>query len=351
MDPLVDLVERMISNMTLAFTPGAWMVDFFPALKYLPDFFPGTKFKETARRWRKVNDAVANIPYAFVQQKMSSCHHDASYVSTLLHQLGNGSVEKGSISSDDEEAVKWTAGALYGGASHTTASTMSFFILAMTMYPDVQRKAQHEIDQVIGPDRLPRLDDRQKLPYLNALLTEAFRWCPAGPMGLPHTADEDIIYNGYLIPKGAYLLPAVWWFTHDPQVHPDPERFEPERFLHPRNEPDARQNVFGYGRRICPGRLLADSSIFIAVTQILAAFDIRKAVDEHGVEIENKLVITPGVAVHPGKFSYQIVPRSAKYEELVRQVEREHPWQDSDADLLGSDITEVLAESQVDVKV
>lgn len=74
----------------------------------------------------------------------------------------------------------------------------------------MQRKAQEEIDRVVGTDRLPSYDDRVNLPYVDALVKEVLRWHPIGPMGVPHRADEDDVYDGYLIPKGAILLANIW---------------------------------------------------------------------------------------------------------------------------------------------
>jgi cytochrome P450 len=87
---------------------------------------------------------------------------------------------------------------------------MECFFLAMTLYPEIQRKAQEEIDRVIGPSRLPGFEDRPHLPYIDAIVKEVLRWHPVAPMGIPHMTTEDDVYEGYLIPKGAYLLPNIW---------------------------------------------------------------------------------------------------------------------------------------------
>lgn len=84
------------------------------------------------------------------------------------------------------------------------------FFLAMTLYPEVQRKAQEEIDRVLGPGRLPTMADRPHLPYVDALVKEVLRWHPVAPMGIPHMSSEDDMYNGYFIPKGTLLLPNIW---------------------------------------------------------------------------------------------------------------------------------------------
>ena len=80
----------------------------------------------------------------------------------------------------------------------------------MTVHPDVQRKAQEEIDRVIGTHRLPTLADRENLPYIDAVVKEVLRWQPVAPMGLPHTSTEDDTIEGYFIPKDAMIFANVW---------------------------------------------------------------------------------------------------------------------------------------------
>ena len=88
---------------------------------------------------------------------------------------------------------------------------MATFFLAMVLRPGVQHKAREEIDRVVGDGRLPSVKDRGNLPYIEAVLKEAFRWHPIAPMGLPHLVTEDDVYQGYLIPKGAIIIPNLWF--------------------------------------------------------------------------------------------------------------------------------------------
>jgi cytochrome P450 len=90
-------------------------------------------------------------------------------------------------------------------------SAVEGFFLALTVYPEVQRKAQAEIDRVIGTGRLPTVADRDNLPYINAIVKEALRWHTVVPLCVPHKTDEDDVVNGFLIPKGALLLPNIWY--------------------------------------------------------------------------------------------------------------------------------------------
>src|SRR5271170_1253181 len=88
---------------------------------------------------------------------------------------------------------------------------MSCFFLAMTLFPEVQLKAQEEIDRIVGTKRLPNFEDRANLPYVDAIVKEVLRWHPVGPIGVPHMTTEDDIFNGYLIPKGALILVNIWY--------------------------------------------------------------------------------------------------------------------------------------------
>ena len=85
------------------------------------------------------------------------------------------------------------------------------FFLAMALYPEVQKKAQQELDAVVGGERLPDFSDRQSLPYINALVKELLRWHPATPMGVPHRILADDEYNGHIIPAGATIFVNMWY--------------------------------------------------------------------------------------------------------------------------------------------
>lgn len=230
-DPLVRVIDKMMTEFSLAAAPMAWMVDIVPFLRHLPEGFPGATFQKTARTWRRSIQDSAHIPYDFVKQQMETLTNKESYVSRLIKRYT--SVDTGGLSPEDESAIVWTAASLYGAAADTSVITLTAFALAMLQFPEVQRKAQEEIDRVVGADQLPSFEHRDDLPYINALVKECLRWWPIAPLGFPHTADEDIDIDEpglpkVHIPKGAFLLPAAWWFLHDPQVYENPDSFEPE---------------------------------------------------------------------------------------------------------------------------
>ncbi|VUC24201.1 unnamed protein product [Clonostachys rosea] len=339
-DYLVELADRVLSEFSQAAVPMSWLVDILPFLRYLPAGTPGANFIAKARIMRKRLESAAELPFRFVQKQMAARSHQPSYASKLIDYFAQSDGDPRSLGSADEDAIMWTAMSLYGAASDTTVITLTAFTAAMILYPDVQQKAQDEIDRVVGLGKLPTFEDRDKLPYVNALIKEAARWWPITPLGFPHVVDYDFNYNGFRIPEGATILPSVYWFMHDPEVYHEPETFEPERFLAPRNEPDPVSDVFGYGRRICPGRFFADSSLYINIVQSLSMFDFRHAVGNDGQEISISLKPQPGILTHPNKFQYLITPRSQQHVGLINQLEVNTPWESGDANHLQNAVTQ-----------
>lgn len=84
----------------------------------------------------------------------------------------------------------------------------------MSLYPEVQRKGQAELDTIVGSSRLPTFADRARLPYVNVIVKEVMRWHTAAPLGVPHVNIADDVYEGYFIPKNSIILPNAWcvWF-------------------------------------------------------------------------------------------------------------------------------------------
>lgn len=118
----------------------------------------------------------------------------------------------------------------------------------MVLNPEVMKRAQEELDRVVGKDRLPDLSDRANLPYIDAMIKEVLRWGPPLPISLPTRVIQDNVYRGYFIPAGATVIQNVWAVCRDPKLYQDPDTFNPDRFLEDGTyNPENR--VFGSGRR------------------------------------------------------------------------------------------------------
>jgi hypothetical protein len=337
-DPLVALIEETMDVFAYASDFLAWPVNAFPFLKHLPEGLPGTSFKQKAREWNKLLSKTLNVPYNFVRKEMDKGTHRPSYVSALIEQEMNTVGKADKIDARIEDVIKKTAGVMYGGGSDTTVSSVNAFVLAMILYPEVQRKAQQELDTVVGSGRLPQFDDRDRLPYINAIVKEVLRWHPVAPLAIPRKVDQETTYGGFRIPKGAYLIPSVWWLLNDPQVYSAPSAFDPERYLAPRNEPDPTDATFGFGRRICPGRFVADQTLFITIARLLATFDMKNAVDDLGRKIVPHKISTPGIIMRLHDFPCSITPRSEECVSLIRSFETEDSERDFESEALAGSV-------------
>jgi len=181
-----------------------------------------------------------------------------------------------------------------GAAAETTATTLSWWALAMIAFPEVQRRAQAELDNVIGRDRLPTFVDAPRLPYVGAVIREVLRWRPATPIGVPHAAMEDDWYEGMFIPKGTVCISNVWHCNHDRTAFgEDADDFRPERHLDEQGEllsgpvetNRAGHATFGFGKRVCVGKELAADSLFITTARVLWATNLERERDKDAKEM------------------------------------------------------------------
>ncbi|KAJ8590892.1 cytochrome P450 [Rhizopogon salebrosus TDB-379] len=311
-DPFVDLADRATYQFSCSTATGAFMVDIIPSLAKVPEWFPGAGFKRIAREWHETLEEMVSAPYKLVKDQMAAGIAPKSFTSDLL--------EGRTLSAEEDHVVKWSAASMYAGGADTTVSSIYSFFLAMTLSPDIQKKAQAEIDAVVGPDRLPSFADRHSLPYTEALVKEIHRWHVVGPVGARRVTEDDI-HDGYYIPKGSLIIPNIWFMLNDPQTYANPLEFNPERFLSKDGkepETDPRTLCFGFGRRICPGLHLADASVWLSAVMALAVFNISKVV-ENGVEITPEVDPSSGTISHPKPFKCFIEHRSVKALELIQQ--------------------------------
>ncbi|OAX34801.1 cytochrome P450 [Rhizopogon vinicolor AM-OR11-026] len=321
-DHVVRITLRFMELAMSAIGPGATMVmETFPFLLQLPVWFPGASFKRASVECLQAGHDTKEVPFQYVTDRMSDGQMPPCLVADTMNRM-NGFENK-----IIENAIKEAASLAFGATNETTVGTILVFLLAMVLYPEVQVKAQADIDRVVGKDRLPNFNDRPALPYVEAVLRETLRWHPVLPMGLyispqfelnpmvlsgvPHSTTTSDIYNGYFIPEGVVVIANTWAMTHDAQKYPNPDEFKPERFLREDGSltSDTMPLGFGFGRRSCVGRHLAEAALWIAITSFLATFSIHKALDENGEEIPVVPKFSTGITVHPETFPCQIVPR------------------------------------------
>ncbi|KAL1744516.1 cytochrome P450 [Schizophyllum fasciatum] len=321
-DPYIDTADEAFRQAAQAGVPGAYLVTTFPILKHIPDWMPGAGFKRYARKWKEVTLRMINAPYEEAVRQMSNDPTRESFVSLLL--------EKSRSKGEDnlEEIIRNTAALTYIGAMDTTVATILNFTLDMLANPEVQRRAQAELDSVLAPGQLPEFGDEERLPYITAIMRETMRLYPVAPMALPHlhSGQTDDVYRDFLIPKGAFLIPNTWALAHDENMYPDLYAYKPERFLTAdgkrinKEVRDPSLYAFGFGRRICPGRHMALSSVWHAIASILRVYNIEKARRPDGTVIEPVREYKSSLLYSPEFFECQFVPRSEKAVAMIQAI-------------------------------
>ncbi|KAF7371334.1 Cytochrome P450 [Mycena sanguinolenta] len=320
-DAFLEMFNTSATNFSRAIAPGTFLVDIIPALRVWPEWLPGGGFHITAKEWSSQIHRTVDTSYEYVKEQMAAGNIEPSFTARLLEE-----------ESHEEYLIKWAAFAIQGGGAETGAAQLKGFFRAMSLYPEVQATAQREIDTIVGTDRLPDISDRERLPYVNALCKEVLRHHVSAPTGIfelvsiPHRAREDFIYKPgegttpMLIPKDSLVISNIWKMTHDPARYANPMVFDPARFLETNGkaaELDPASISFGFGRRICPGKLLADKILFLTCSAILSAFNISKA-RENGIIIEPPLGQTTGISSHPLSFKCVVEPRNDQAAALIR---------------------------------
>ncbi|XP_072038342.1 cytochrome P450 2U1-like [Amphiura filiformis] len=212
--------------------------------------------------------------YAFLMTKISE--HQKSFVTDseprdFIDCYLAKSLEEPDIFTIED--LKYVLSDLFLGSTETTVNTLKFALLYMVMNPDVQEKVHQESMRVVGPSRLPCLEDRDKLPYTAATIYEIQRLSSVSAY-IVRCATVDTTLDGYSIPRGTNVICNTWSLHHDPNIWPDPERFDPSRHLNDKGEMVMSPHVlnFGAGRRVCMGEALAKMELFLFFSSLMHRF-------------------------------------------------------------------------------
>ncbi|KAF9262863.1 cytochrome P450 [Marasmius fiardii PR-910] len=229
-DPYVKVADDGAAGLRETGIVGTFFVDYVPALKHIPAWFPGASFKAKAEMWARDGLQLRDLPWAHLKQSMVNETAEPSFSTKNMEKF------KIPLDSSDEsgmeEVIKNCAGVAYLAGADTTVSAILSFILGMVLNPEIQARAQKELDEVVGSFRLPDFADRESLPYINAILSETLRWKPVTPLAVAHATVNDDIYEGHFIPGGSTLVPNAWAVLHDEALYgPDVMSFNPDRFM------------------------------------------------------------------------------------------------------------------------
>ncbi|KAJ4477294.1 cytochrome P450 [Lentinula aciculospora] len=392
-----------------------WLKKAPKSLESLPLF----SFIPKSRAWKAKMVEFVERPFEWVKAEMQKGTHKPSFCSTLLENsdavvpstVTNGHTKRSSDISPDllsswasasavakpvsrkakeyaqfEFDLKWTANSMYSASGDTTVTTVMHYLLAILQDADkggeVVRQARKELDLVTGladgspstiKPRLPGLSDRYidvdipdgkggtrkvkkpRFPYVEAVMSEVWRWGVVVPLNLPHRLTQDDVYtppsssanpnpSPMFLRKGSLIFGNIWSILRSKELFGDDvDDFRPERYLlspheeevlygtydedeyevirRERRKRDPRSYVFGFGRRQCPGQNLVESSVWLLTATLLSAVDVRRPCVEGDDGKENlvreKVDFNNSVFRTPDPFGVDIRPRSEKALEVI----------------------------------
>ncbi|CAE6489323.1 unnamed protein product [Rhizoctonia solani] len=275
-DPFFKEALLAFHNVMLAGMQTNFLVNTFPVLLYIPGWLPGAGWKRIGRDWGAQQYKAKTEPYEWVKRQIASGTHQSSLIGSLLqdHKL-----LRGLSSTQGEERLKEIGIVLFGGGTDTSANFLVSFVAAMVSNPNVQEKAQQELDSVLGPAVLPTISDKERLPYITNLINEVFRLFPVAPLAIPHACFQDDIYKGYVIQKGTIVLGNICK---------------------------------------CPGIHFAEASVFINVALLLATFTFSKKRNNNGQEVMPRIEAERNSIMFELKpFDFEFKPRSEAHTQLI----------------------------------
>ncbi|KAF7349068.1 Cytochrome P450 [Mycena venus] len=286
---------------------GTHIAEVLPFLTLFPAWIFGLKEAKAFKTcYDSMNDMV-NLPYNMVKKQVERQEAAPSMTRWLIEQNMN---PDGSIA--NEHMIKEITAESFAAGADVTEAMIKVFILAMLALSE---------KSWTGCDGIEPVTSRPKVAIYRWLATQGISIGHDTP-ALPHQLTNDEEYNGYFIPAGTMVVPNSYECARDESIFPEPEEFRPERFTDGvklfTNIVEPRDFAFGYGRRVCPGRQISDSTLWITIVTMLYVFDIRKAIGPDGQPIEPDLVLANSTATSfPKPFVCDFIPRSAQHIEIL----------------------------------
>ncbi|XP_062328146.1 vitamin D 25-hydroxylase [Osmerus eperlanus] len=263
------MIQIFSENVELAVSGWAFLYNAFPWIEVIPF----GKHQKLFRNAAKVYDFLLEIIERFSQGRVQQAPRH--YIDAYLDELEQSRADPGS--SYSRENLIYSVGELIIAGTETTTNTLRWAMLYVALYPNIQERLHKEIDTVLGGGRPPSLEDKQNMPYVEAVLHEVLRFCNIVPLGIFRATTQDALVNGYSIPKGTMVISNLYSVNFDEKYWTDPEVFSPQRFLDSKGNFVRREAFlpFSLGRRCCLGEQLARMEMFLFFTTMLQRFHLQ----------------------------------------------------------------------------
>jgi len=205
------------------------------------------------------------------------------------------SAQKAGVNIDDEGIREEVDTFMFEGHD-TTSMSISFTLLLLANHPEIQEKVVQELQEIFGDsDRCATYQDLQDLNYLELVIKESLRIYPSVPLIARVTDEEIVTRSGYVIPEWTFVHVYIYDLHHNPELYPDPEKFDPDRFL-PENT--QKRHPFAYlpfsaGPRNCIGQKFAMLELKTAISTILRNFILEAVDTPKDIVLMMDLIIRP----------------------------------------------------------
>ncbi|KAH9066399.1 cytochrome P450 [Lactarius vividus] len=329
-DETLKRIHMYISRVSKAAAPGAYLVELLPWMMHIPERYAFAHLSRISHRGSN------RYVLRFAKWKREGMEHFREHTTMFTGLLNavRSDVSKGSerpsmsatlINNSDRNGLSnhemaWLLGTLYAAGAETTSTALGWFALAMVAHPEIQKRAQAELDTIVGRARAPTYSDFSDLHYIQAIVKEILRWRPSLALGVPHNTIEDIWYDGMFIPKGTTCISNLWQCHHDSAFYgDDAAKFNPERFLDgngklssgPAETREDGHSAYGFGRRACVGKHVANDSLFISIATVLWSANLERVRDQTGKEVtpDTETYVDTGMVFPPLTYWFDVTPR------------------------------------------
>ncbi|XP_036049002.1 cytochrome P450 2C26-like isoform X1 [Onychomys torridus] len=298
-EEFLNLMKKMDENFKILSSPWLQVCNNFPSLF---DYCPGSH-----------HTVLKNVHYirSYLLEKIKE-HQESLNVANprdfidyyLIKQKKENHNQQSEFTLENLAA---TVSNLFTAGTETTSTTLRYALLLLLKHPHVTAKVQEEVNRVVGRHRSPSMQDRNHMPYTDAMIHEVQRFIDLLPTNLPHAVTCDTKFRNYLIPKGTTVITSLSSVLQDSKEFPNPEVFDPGHFLD-KNGNFKKSDYFmpfSAGKQICAGEGLARMELFLFLTTILQTFNLKSL---HHTKDINITPVANGLTSLPPPYKICFIP-------------------------------------------